>query len=70
MGDGINVDDTNISIFNITDTWVSKGSGWVIDEVVGHFIDVAVLRPPRGLSYIEDEHLFMTRQCYLINFVE
>ena len=50
------MDDTNLdnsSILNKIDTWISHGSGWVVDEVEGHFINVAVYRPLRGSSYVD-----------------
>ena len=41
------------SILNKIDTWISNGSGWTVDKVEGHFINVVVYRPLRGSSYEE-----------------
>ena len=40
-------------ILNTTDKWVSEGSGWVIDQIDGHYINVTLYEPLNGSSYIE-----------------
>ena len=35
------------------DKWVSEGSGWVIDRIDSHYINVTTYRPLNGSSYIE-----------------
>ena len=43
---------TQQQIVNKIPRWISKGSGWTIQSVDGHFINVAKYRPLRGSSYI------------------
>ena len=48
--------ELNISrqkILNTIDKWVSEGSGWVIDRIDGHYINVTLYKPLNGCSYIE-----------------
>ena len=33
-------------------TWISKGSGWIIEEILNHYINVVSYIPLRGNSYI------------------
>ena len=40
-------------ILNVIDKWVSEGSGWVIDRIDSHYINVTTYRPLNGSSYIE-----------------
>ena len=40
-------------ILNATDKWVSEGSGWVIDSINNHYINVTTYKPLHGSSYIE-----------------
>ena len=40
-------------ILNVIDKWVSKGSGWVIDRIDSHCINVTTYTPLHGSSYIE-----------------
>ena len=40
-------------ILNAIDKWVSEGSGWVIDRIDSHYINVTTYTPLHGLSYIE-----------------
>ena len=54
------VDDTepklNMSrqeILNTIDKWVSEGSGWVIDRIDSHYINVTLYKPLKDSSYIE-----------------
>ena len=35
------------------DKWVSEGSGWVIDRIDSHFMNVTTYQPLQGSSYIE-----------------
>ena len=39
-------------ILNVIDKWVSEGSGWVIDRIDSHYINVTTYKPLNG-SYIE-----------------
>ena len=41
------------AIFNTIDKWVSEGSGWVIDRIDNHYINVTLYKPLNGSSYIE-----------------
>ena len=40
-------------ILNTIDKWVSEGSGWVINRIDGHYINVTTYQPLNGPSYIE-----------------
>ena len=40
-------------ILNTIDKWVSEGSGWVIDSINNHYINVTLYKPLHGSSYIE-----------------
>ena len=40
-------------ILNVIDKWVSEGSGWVIDGIDSHYINVTLYKPLNGSSYIE-----------------
>ena len=40
-------------ILNVIDKWVSEGSGWVIDRIDSHYLNVTLYKPLNGGSYIE-----------------
>ena len=40
-------------ILNTIDKWVSEGSGWVIDQMDSHYINVNPYKPLNGSRYIE-----------------
>ena len=40
-------------ILNTIDIWISEGSGWVIDRIESHYINIVVYQPLNGSSYIE-----------------
>ena len=40
-------------ILNLIDQWVSEGSGWVIDRIDSHYINVTTYTPLHGSNYIE-----------------
>ena len=40
-------------ILNTIDKWVSEGSGWVIDRIDSHHINVTTHKPLSGSSYIK-----------------
>ena len=40
-------------ILNVIDKWVSEGSGWVIDRIDSHYLNVTLYKPLNGSSYIE-----------------
>ena len=40
-------------ILNTIDKWVSEGSGWVIDQIGSHYLNVTLYKPLNGSSYIE-----------------
>ena len=40
-------------ILNVIDKWVSEGSGWVIDRIDSHYMNVTTYTPLHGSSYIE-----------------
>ena len=39
-------------MLNVIDKWVSEGSGWVIDRIDSHYINVTTYQPLHGLSYV------------------
>ena len=48
--------ELNISrqeILNTIDKWVSEGSGWVIDRIDSHYLNVTLYKPLNGSSYIK-----------------
>ena len=40
-------------ILNLIEKWVSEGSGWVIDRIDSHYINVTTYTPLHGSNYIE-----------------
>ena len=40
-------------ILNVIDKWVSESSGWVIDSINNHHINITLYRSLHGSSYIE-----------------
>ena len=40
-------------ILNVIDKWVSEGSGWVIDRINSHYINIITYQPLHGSSYFE-----------------
>ena len=40
-------------ILNVINKWVSEGSGWVIDRIDSHYMNVTLYKPLNGSSYIE-----------------
>ena len=40
-------------ILNVIDKWVSEGSGWVIDRIDSHYLNVTLYKPLNGSTYIE-----------------
>ena len=40
-------------ILNTIDKWVSEGSGWVIDRLDSHYINVTLYKPLSGSSYVK-----------------
>ena len=40
-------------ILNVIEKWVSEGSGWVIDRIDSHYLNVTLYKPLNGSSYIE-----------------
>ena len=40
-------------ILNVIDKWVSEGSGWVIDRIDSHYMNVTLYKPLNSSSYIE-----------------
>ena len=40
-------------ILNMIDKWVSEGSGWVINRINSHYINITLYKPLNGSSYIE-----------------
>ena len=40
-------------LLNVIDKWVSEGSGWVIDQIDSHYLNVILYKPMNGSSYME-----------------
>ena len=40
-------------ILDVIDKWVSEGSGWVIDRMDSHYINIVIYQPLNGSSYME-----------------
>ena len=40
-------------IINLIDKWISEGSGWVINQIDSHYMNVTIYTPLNGSSYIE-----------------
>ena len=40
-------------ILNVIDKWVPAGSGWAIDRIDSHYINVTLYKPLNGSSYME-----------------
>ena len=40
-------------ILSVIDKWVSEGSGWVIDRIDSHYLNVTLYKPLNGSSYIK-----------------
>ena len=54
-------------ILNVIDKWVSEGSGWVIDRIDSHYINVTTYKPLHGSSYIELPTVLRNPKKGLIN---
>ena len=46
------LNDSFEEIPNLLDTWINEGSGWVIDEIKGLYINISNYEPLLGGSYI------------------
>ena len=40
-------------ILNTIDKWISEGSGWVIDRIGSHYINITLYKPLNGSSYVK-----------------
>ena len=40
-------------ILSVIDKWISEGSGWVIDRIDSHYLNVTLYKPLNGSSYIK-----------------
>ena len=49
------------------DKWVSEGSGWVIDRIDSHYINVTTYQPLHGSSYLEQPTKLRNPKKGLIN---
>ena len=54
-------------ILNVIDKWVSEGSGWVIDRIDSHYLNVTLYKPLNGSSYIELQTELRNSKKRLIN---
>ena len=46
------LNDSVEEILNLLDIWINEGSGWVIDEIKGLYINLSNYEPLSGGSYI------------------
>ena len=46
------LNDSFEEILNLLDIWINEGSGWVIDEIKGLYINISNYEPLLGGSYI------------------
>ena len=46
------VNSAQDEILHIVGVWISEGSGWTIDSVSGHFLNISKYKPLKGSSYI------------------
>ena len=46
------LNDSFEEIQNLLDTWINEGSGWVLDEIKGLYINISNYEPLLGGSYI------------------
>ena len=49
----INVTSSKDEVLNSIGVWISEGSGWVIDKIDNHYVNVVKYVPLKGSSYIE-----------------
>ena len=54
-------------ILKVIDQWVSEGSGWVIDRIDSHYINVTTYTPLHGSSYIEIPTELRNQKKELVN---
>ena len=54
-------------ILKVIDKWVSEGSGWVIDRIDSHYINVTTYKPLHGSSYTEPPMELRNPEKGLIN---
>ena len=47
--------------------WLSEGSGWIIVEILSHFVNIVKYLPLRGSSYIPSPEAVRNSMCGLIN---
>ena len=40
-------------ILNVIDKWISEGSGWTIDTIDGHYLNITTYKPLNGSGYIK-----------------
>ena len=48
----IKINDSFEEILNLLDIWINEGSGWIIDEIKGLYINISKYEPLLGGSYI------------------
>ena len=47
------VNSAQDEILHTVGVWISEGSGWTIDSVSGHFLNISKYKPLKGSSYIK-----------------
>ena len=58
---------SRLEILNTIDKWVSEGSGWVIDLIDSHYLNVTLYKTLNGSSYIEQPTDLRNTKKGLIN---
>ena len=54
-------------ILNKISVWISEGSGWTVESVENHYLNVVKYKPMRGSSYIKLPHELRNSSKSLIN---
>ena len=44
---------SELQILNLVAQWISEGSGWTVESVDNHYINIVQYEPMKGSSYIE-----------------
>ena len=63
----IYLNDSFEEILNLLDIWINEGSGWIIDEIKGLYINISKYEPLLGGSYIPLQKALNNSMKGLIN---
>ena len=48
----LDLDKSFQEILYRTDNWINESSGWIIESIVSHYINISTYKPLIGSSYI------------------